>query len=84
MFGADWPGKRCLAKTRAGYLCQKPALKGRTRCQLHGGRAGAPTGKRNGNYNSGRFTKEAILARKEAVRRIRALIELGRTVGMFR
>ena len=37
-FGPDWPGKRCLAKTRSGSPCQKPALTGRDRCQLHGGR----------------------------------------------
>ena len=31
-FGPDWPGRRCLAKTR-----QNPAIKGRGRCKLHGG-----------------------------------------------
>jgi hypothetical protein len=36
-FGPDWPGKRCLAKTRRGTPCQKAALKGKTRCRLHGG-----------------------------------------------
>ena len=34
-FGPDWPGKRCLAKTRRGTPCQKAALKGKTRCRLH-------------------------------------------------
>ena len=38
-FGVDWPGQRCLAKTRRGTACLKPALKGKTRCQLHGGKA---------------------------------------------
>ena len=28
-FGVDWPGRRCLAKTRRSSLCQKAALKGR-------------------------------------------------------
>ncbi len=37
-FGDDWPGKRCLAKTRSGTPCQKAAIKGKDRCQLHGGR----------------------------------------------
>ena len=37
-FGPKWPGKRCLAKTRSDSQCQKPALKGRNRCQLHGGK----------------------------------------------
>ena len=35
-FGSDWPGKRCLAKTRRSTPCQKAALKGKTRCRLHG------------------------------------------------
>ena len=38
-FGPDWPGTRCLAKTRRGRLCQNPAIGGRTRCKLHGGRS---------------------------------------------
>ena len=37
-FGPNWPGERCLAKTRSGSQCQKPALTGRNRCQLHGGK----------------------------------------------
>ena len=41
-FGADWPGRRCGAKTRAGGACQNPALKGRSRCKLHGGRSTGP------------------------------------------
>ena len=38
-FGPDWPGRRCGARTRRGTACLKPALKGKTRCQLHGGKA---------------------------------------------
>ncbi len=41
-FGPDWQGRRCGAKTRQGTPCRKPALKGRTRCQLHGGRSTGP------------------------------------------
>jgi hypothetical protein len=41
-FGADWPGQRCLAKTRAGGACQNPTIKGRTRCKLHGGKSTGP------------------------------------------
>jgi len=41
-FGVNWPGKRCLAKTRGGTPCQKPAIKGKGRCQLHGGRSTGP------------------------------------------
>ncbi|MGE0038271.1 MAG: HGGxSTG domain-containing protein [Xanthobacteraceae bacterium] len=39
LFGPEGPGHRCGARTRGGTPCQKPALVGRTRCQLHGGRA---------------------------------------------
>ena len=41
-FGPDWPGRRCGAKTRAGGACQNPAIKGRSRCKLHGGRSTGP------------------------------------------
>ena len=41
-FGVSWPGKRCLAKTRRGTPCQKPAITGKSRCQLHGGRSTGP------------------------------------------
>ena len=38
-FGPNWSGTRCGAKTRRGTLCLKPAIKNKTRCQLHGGRS---------------------------------------------
>ena len=41
-FGADWPGRRCGAKTRSGGTCQNPTIKGRSRCKLHGGRSTGP------------------------------------------
>jgi hypothetical protein len=41
-FGVDWPGRRCLAKTRRSTSCQKAALKGTTRCRLHGGKSTGP------------------------------------------
>jgi len=47
-FGPDWPGKRCLAKNRKGSPCQCPAMKGGSRCRLHGGKstgARTPQGK---------------------------------------
>ena len=44
LFGPDWPGRRCLAQLRRkpGRLCQRPALRGKTRCSLHGGRSTGP------------------------------------------
>ena len=67
-FGPDWPGQRCLAQLRGkpGQYCQKPALKGRDRCQLHGGKStGAPFGPANGNYRNGEWTNDAIEERRK-------------------
>ena len=67
-FGANWPGRRCLAKNRRGTECQKPALKGRSRCQLHGGKSTGPRTDEGRarisalHYKHGRCTKEAIAA----------------------
>jgi len=67
-FGPNWPGQRCLAKTRQGWECQKPALKGRSRCQLHGGRSTGPRTEEGRarisalQYKHGRRSKEAIAA----------------------
>jgi hypothetical protein len=56
---------RCGAKTRAGGACQCPAIRGRKRCRLHGGRStGAPKGRGNGNYRDGTFTAEAVEERQ--------------------
>ena len=56
---------RCGAMTRAGMPCQRPALRGRKRCRLHGGLSpGAPRGFKNGNYRNGNWTAEAIKERK--------------------
>ena len=82
-FGPDWPGRRCSAKTRRGTPCQKPALIGNARCQLHGGRGGAPSGPRNGNYRHGRFTKERIASRRKETAKLRELERLGRECGFF-
>lgn len=58
---------RCVAKTRAGGICQCPAIRGRNRCRLHGGLSpGAPKGGKNGNYVDGYFTAEAIGERRWA------------------
>lgn len=55
---------RCLAKTRRGTYCERPALRGRRRCRLHGGVGdGAPRGSQNGNYKHGDYTIEAIAER---------------------
>ena len=34
--------EKCLAQTRRGTGCQKPPLRGKTRCRLHGGLSSGP------------------------------------------
>lgn len=41
-FGEAWCGRRCGAKTRAGSPCKRPAIAGKGRCRLHGGRSTGP------------------------------------------
>ena len=41
-FGPNYPGQRCKARTRKGTACQKPPLKGKSRCRLHGGLSTGP------------------------------------------
>jgi hypothetical protein len=56
---------RCGARTRAGGPCQRPPIRGRKRCRLHGALSpGAPRGPKNGNFKSGDWTAEAIAERK--------------------
>jgi hypothetical protein len=56
---------KCSARTRAGTPCQRPAIRGRARCRLHGGLSpGAPRGAENGNFRNGDWTTEAIEERK--------------------
>jgi hypothetical protein len=76
-FGDEWPGLRCGARARSGEPCRKPALRGKRRCQLHGGRStGGPTGTNNGNYRHGRATKIA----KDRAKRSRARLLLLRMI----
>jgi hypothetical protein len=50
---------RCHARCKHSKLpCQNPAMRGRRVCRMHGGRAGAPRGIRNGRYSHGRYTIE--------------------------
>ncbi len=58
---------RCGARTRAGKPCQCPAIRGRSRCRIHGGRStGAPLGSMNGNYVDGYYTAQAVEERRWA------------------
>jgi hypothetical protein len=78
-FGSSWPGQRCGARTRRGTTCLKPALRSKTRCQLHGGLstgARTPEGLQRiseANLKHGRQTKDKLAAQRHAA-------EVGRRV----
>jgi hypothetical protein len=55
---------RCGARTRSGTPCRRIGNSSNGRCKLHGGRAGAPAGKRNGNWRHGGESKDAIAKRR--------------------
>jgi len=70
-FGDNWPGRRCLAKTRRETECQKPAIKSRSRCQLHGGRSTGPRTEEGrariaaGKFKHGNRTKKRLAEDRE-------------------
>jgi hypothetical protein len=69
---------RCGARTRKGTPCRSPAVRGKTRCRMHGGArgSGGPIGEGNGNYRHGRYTKKTLATRqvlRELMREARAL-----------
>ena len=80
-FGPSWPGSRCLAKTRRGTPCQRPAFKHNGRCSLHGGLStGAKTAdgiKRisDANVKHGKYTKEKLEAQRNAAKVGREVME---------
>jgi len=68
---------RCSARSkRTGLPCKGPAMKGWKVCRSHGARGGAPRNSAHGNYKHGRFTCEAIEARRETAALIAALKQM--------
>ena len=71
-FGPNWPGIRCLAKTRRGTKCQSAAYKHNGRCRLHGGLstgARTPEGLQRiseANIKHGRQTKDELAGQRHA------------------
>jgi hypothetical protein len=66
---------RCGAKTRRSGACCAPAVRGKSRCRMHGGAPGS--GARRGNKNArkhGLFTGDAIAGRRQ----VRPLLEEAR------
>ena len=73
-FGPNWPGKRCLAKTRKGTACQRPAFKHNGRCAVHGGlSSGAKTAAglkkiSDANLKHGKYTSDKLEAQHHAAK----------------
>ena len=42
LYGPNWQGTGCEARTRRGTLCQRPGTKQNGKCRLHGGRSTGP------------------------------------------
>ena len=42
LYGPNWQGQRCEARTRRGTPCQRPGNKINGRCKLHGGHSTGP------------------------------------------
>ena len=63
---------QCGARTRRGSQCRSPAMPN-GRCRLHGGKSpGAPKGNTNA-FKHGRYSVEAIAARREIAALLRAM-----------
>ena len=73
-FGPSWAGNRCLAKTRNGTPCQRPAFKHNGRCGVHGGLStGAKTADglnkiSDANLKHGKYTKDKLEAQRHAAK----------------
>ncbi len=84
LWGPDSKVQRCLARTRRGTPCQRPAevnpLTGRrTRCRFHGGLAGCRTAEGKAkisaaNMKHGRFTEAAKEQRRGELNANRAAV----------
>ena len=78
-FGPNWPGIRCLAKTRRDTECQSAAYEHNGRCSLHGDLStGARTQRglqhiSDANIKHERQTKDKLAAQRHAA-------EVGRRV----
>ena len=63
----------CGARNRAGMPCRCPAMRGKARCRLHGGKSpGAPKGEANGTWRHGAATNEAKALRLESGRMLKS------------
>jgi len=68
------------ARTRGHQPCRAPAVKGKRRCRMHGGKnVGGKWGNKNA-LKHGRYTRAVIAQRREVVKFVRACDRLLRTL----
>ena len=81
--------KFCLAKTRKGTACQKPPLKGKRRCRLHGGLSSGPRTAEGrariaaAQFRHGRRSKKFVEARAKIWAELRAIERKMRMIGLI-
>ena len=82
---------QCQAKSkRTQQQCRAPASKGKTKCRFHGGASTGPKTPEGRQRCTdvklihGRETRLARTERAEAMRRLRALEDLGHALGIMR
>jgi hypothetical protein len=88
-FGPERPLQSCDAKTRKGTACQKPPLRDKTRCRLHGGLSTGPKtpeGKARiaaAHWKHGRRSRAFTEARKQIWADLRAVEARMRADGLI-
>ena len=81
--------EKCLALTRYGTACQKPPIKGKTRCRLHGGKSSGPltaegkAGIAAAHYKHGRRSKKFVEARAKIWAELRIIERKMRMDGLI-
>jgi len=71
----------CGAKTRAGTPCKKSVMIGKCRCRNHG--ALSKSGPDHWNWKHGNCTKLARQQNREDKARLKEIIDLGNSIGLF-
>ena len=80
---------KCLAKTRLGTKCQKPPLKGKKRCRLHGGLSSGPRTAEGrariaaAHYRHGRRSKRFVQMRAKIWKELRKIEARMRAEGLI-
>ena len=86
---SDWPSIRCSAKTRRGTACQKPPMKGKKRCRLHGGLSPGPRTEQGkariaaAHFKHGKRSKKFVEARAKIWKELREIEARMRADGLI-